>query len=235
MSTHESKSRIKVDLKQDRESTAHALRNLADAIEGGVVSVRYGDKRSVLVPTATTELSLKAKADEKEQSLRVTLTWGPRPKAPQDQKDLSIEAHAIAESIMNNDSSQTTSPEPALRASTRKLVPPSTNPDHDSDLSAMPEDMEQVERLAADQWLHQDLYSKAQEAEIDGRSGLSKSELIDALIASGEGPMTWTHEEIYDKAGELEIPGRSEMTKTELLMDLAAATQHGLAREMATE
>lgn len=261
MSTHESKSRIKVDLKQEREGTAQALRSLADAIEGGVVSVRYGDKRAVLVPTATTELSLKAKADEKEQSLRITLAWGPRPQPSQEQKDLSIEAYGLAESISSDEpnasaeptaladsgalsdsfafsdsiahtdsSSRMRSLEP-VRASTRKLVPPHL----DSEPSAMPEDMDQVERLAADQWLHQELYSKAQQAEIDGRSGLSKSELIDALVVSGEGPMSWTHEEIYEKAGELEIQGRSEMTKTELLMELAAATQHGMAREMASE
>lgn len=61
-----------------------------------------------------------------------------------------------------------------------------------------------------------DLLEQAKEAEIPGRSSMSKDELAEAVEAREE----LTKEELLERARAFDIPGRSEMTKQQLLKAL---------------
>lgn len=68
----------------------------------------------------------------------------------------------------------------------------------------------------------QELYEKAQELEIDGRSKMDKEELTKAVKkAKTRDLQEKTRDELYEKAQELDINGRSKMNK----QDLAEAIQ----------
>ncbi|MGD1855835.1 MAG: Rho termination factor N-terminal domain-containing protein [Leptolyngbyaceae cyanobacterium] len=59
-----------------------------------------------------------------------------------------------------------------------------------------------------------ELYDKAKELDVDGRSSMNKSELKQAIAKEKVGDAT--KQELYDQAKNLEIDGRSSMNKAEL-------------------
>jgi hypothetical protein len=65
-----------------------------------------------------------------------------------------------------------------------------------------------------------ELYDRAQELEVEGRSNMNKTELKEAIIKAYKqtkaGLMSKTKEELYDMAKEQGLEGRSEMSKEEL-------------------
>ena len=68
----------------------------------------------------------------------------------------------------------------------------------------------------------QELYEKAQELDIDGRSQMNKAELQEAVENNKTDDLQeQTRDELYQKAQELDIDGRSKMNKE----DLAKAIQ----------
>ena len=69
----------------------------------------------------------------------------------------------------------------------------------------------------------QELYDKARELDIDGRSKMDKAELQQAVARTETGELQQqTREELYEQAQELDIDGRSKMNKEEL----ASAIEH---------
>ena len=63
----------------------------------------------------------------------------------------------------------------------------------------------------------QELYERAQELDIDGRSKMNKEELAEAVNDAGIGELQeQTRDELYERAQELDIDGRSKMNKEEL-------------------
>ncbi len=63
----------------------------------------------------------------------------------------------------------------------------------------------------------EELYEKAQELDVSGRSKMSKDELQKAVDeAQAEKPENKTKEELYEQAQELNVEGRSKMDKDEL-------------------
>jgi hypothetical protein len=72
-------------------------------------------------------------------------------------------------------------------------------------------------------WTKAELYGHATELEIEGRSEMTKEELIRA-IQTAERPLeAWSKTELYERATELEIEGRSQMTREELIEAIRAA------------
>lgn len=64
----------------------------------------------------------------------------------------------------------------------------------------------------------QELYEKAQDLEIEGRSQMSKDKLQNAISNFSQKQLSQqTRDELYEKAQELEIEGRSKMNKDELI------------------
>ncbi len=63
----------------------------------------------------------------------------------------------------------------------------------------------------------EELYERAQELDVSGRSKMSKNELQEAVDeAQAQKPENKTKEELYERAQELDIEGRSKMDKDEL-------------------
>ena len=63
----------------------------------------------------------------------------------------------------------------------------------------------------------QELYERAQELDIDGRSKMNKEELAEAVNDAGIDELQeQTRDELYERAQELDIDGRSKMNKEEL-------------------
>ena len=63
----------------------------------------------------------------------------------------------------------------------------------------------------------EELYEKAQELDVGGRSKMDKDELQKAVDeAQAQAPENKTKEKLYERAQELEIEGRSKMDKDEL-------------------
>lgn len=70
----------------------------------------------------------------------------------------------------------------------------------------------------------EELYSKAQDLSIEGRSQMKKDELIEAICqAQAQQLQKQTTDDLYAKAQALEISGRSQMNKDELIEALVAA------------
>ena len=71
----------------------------------------------------------------------------------------------------------------------------------------------------------EELYDRAQELDVEGRSSMSKDELKEAILEAyghtADGLMHHTRDELYDKAQEADIEGRSKMDKRELAEALA--------------
>ena len=62
-----------------------------------------------------------------------------------------------------------------------------------------------------------DLYARAQELNIEGRSSMSKDKLQKAIQQAEQGDLEHkTKEELYDIAQDQDIEGRSQMSKDEL-------------------
>lgn len=78
--------------------------------------------------------------------------------------------------------------------------------------------MAELGKAEGDGLTKEELYERAQELDVDGRSGMSKEELKEAILSAdraqdGGGQ---TKEELYERAQELDIDGRSTMSKDEL-------------------
>ncbi|PSN18835.1 Rho termination factor [filamentous cyanobacterium CCP5] len=68
-----------------------------------------------------------------------------------------------------------------------------------------------------------DLYAKAQNLDIEGRSDMNKGELINAIQAAQSAQLAaLTVDDLYAKAQDLDIEGRSDMNKDELIEALVA-------------
>ena len=69
-----------------------------------------------------------------------------------------------------------------------------------------------------------ELYRKAQDRDISGRSTMEKDELVDTIEDDIESSLTGkTKSELYEQAQELDISGRSKMTKDELVDEIKSA------------
>jgi trans-2-enoyl-CoA reductase len=69
-----------------------------------------------------------------------------------------------------------------------------------------------------------ELYEKAQDLEVEGRSQMDKDELQQAIHqAEAEQLDELTRDQLYEKAQALEIEGRSQMNKDELKQAIQSA------------
>ena len=103
--------------------------------------------------------------------------------------------------------------------------------DGDELFSDQPEDVrEKVSKIKSDGPTKEMLMERAQDLDIEGRSSMTKDELLEAIedatdeygrAKSGEaGLRSKTKDELYEIAQERDIDGRSDMTKDELVQAL---------------
>ncbi|MEL6664153.1 MAG: Rho termination factor N-terminal domain-containing protein, partial [Pseudomonadota bacterium] len=103
--------------------------------------------------------------------------------------------------------------------------------DGDEQFSDQPDDVrEKVSKIKSDGPTKDMLMERAQDLDIEGRSSMTKDELLDAIedatdengrAKSGEaGLRNKTKDELYEMAQERDIDGRSDMTKDELVQAL---------------
>lgn len=90
--------------------------------------------------------------------------------------------------------------------------------------------MVEIGAIDGDQGLtKEELYDRAQELEVEGRSTMDKEELKQAIIdvyeASAEGLQQHTRDELYGMAQEMDLEGRSNMNKEELAKAISEAKE----------
>jgi hypothetical protein len=68
-----------------------------------------------------------------------------------------------------------------------------------------------------------ELYERASDLNVEGRSEMTKDELAEALRREERPYEEWSKAELYERASELNIEGRSEMTKDDLITAIRAA------------
>ena len=202
------KTKLKFRSEVTRDRLQEVLGQLANAVEAGVVQVRVDGEEVRLRPGYDVKLELEARTDADEESLSLQIRWTPAPTG-----SLRIDGSELA---VDWDESATPEAVAGTMAETMSDATPTGVTQ-----SAMP--LREVLGLAANHWTHQELYAKAQEIEIDGRSGLHKEALIEALLDHGHTPMTWPMEEILGKLRKAEITGRPDMDRHEMIEALAEA------------